>query len=183
MKHIIRNQIKEELRLISHATADSLSYAVLGQVRPLLDRANAIGVYHACSYELSLSNVIDYCLSSGKKLYQPVTYKKSRLMLLEPYDLNKSAIFSPEEFIPKHDYEWYNLDLILLPLIAASKTGYRLGKGGGYYDTTLASILGLDTRPILCGVGFDLQFVDNIPADDWDIKLDYFASELQLVKF
>lgn len=60
-------------------------------------------------------------------------------------------------------------DLILLPLVACSRSGGRLGRGGGYYDRWLSAhrsgCFGL-------GVAFSFQCVDTVPMDDLDQGLD-----------
>jgi 5-formyltetrahydrofolate cyclo-ligase len=66
-------------------------------------------------------------------------------------------------------------DLVLVPLIAIDGRGTRLGRGKGHYDRAL---VGLKKRRIrLIGIGWGLQRLeDTIPADDWDIPLNGFAS-------
>lgn len=183
MKQIIRDQIKARLKKHTTKIMQDAAQNLLINLKPLLDTVTRIAVYHAHGYELNLSNVIDYCVSNGKELFQPLSYKHSKHMLLTKYDEKYSEIFSAKEFVPDECYEWYNLDLILLPLIAVDKLGFRLGKGGGYYDTTLMKMQNNISAPILCGIGFDSQLIENVPKNDWDIQLDYFASEQQLIKF
>jgi len=183
MKQTIRDQIKAGLKKHTAKMMQDAAQNLLISLKPLLDCATTIAIYHAVSYELNLSNVIDYCVSNGKELYQPLSYKHSKSMLLTKYDENYPEIFSAKEFIPDNCYEWYNLDLILLPLIAVDNHGFRLGKGGGYYDTTLIDMQNKKSGPILCGIGFDSQLIEHVPKNDWDIQLDYFASEKQLIKF
>ena len=66
-------------------------------------------------------------------------------------------------------------DLILVPLIAIDGNGTRLGRGKGHYDRALARLKKGGAR--LVGVGWTLQrLVEAIPADEWDIPLDAFAS-------
>ncbi|MCC2625419.1 MAG: 5-formyltetrahydrofolate cyclo-ligase [Burkholderiales bacterium] len=182
MKQAIRDQIKNQLKAYTAKTKKEAAQKLLIHLKPLLDRATRIAVYHAYGSELHLSDVINYCLANEKQLYQPLSYKHAKHMLLTKYNASYPHIFSDKEFVPKDCYEWYNLDLILLPLIAVDVRGFRLGKGGGYYDTTLADIH-KNPVPILCGIGFDSQLIAHVPNDDWDVQLDYFASEEQLIKF
>ena len=181
MKHIIRDQIKAQLKTL--VEKENSAKMLLKYLQPLLENASTIAVYHATVNELNLKDVISYCISQNKQLYQPVSYKSTRNMQLMKFEVSNTDIFSPEEFVPKNGSEWYNLDLILLPLVAVDKNGYRLGKGGGYYDATLANIMQNSKRPILCGVGFDCQLIEHIPKNEWDIRLDYFVSDKQLLKF
>jgi 5-formyltetrahydrofolate cyclo-ligase len=77
------------------------------------------------------------------------------------------------------------LDFLLLPLVAYDARGVRLGMGGGYYDATLAY---LKTRihwrkPRLIGVAYTCQQAPELPAEDWDVRLDGVLTESGLTYF
>jgi 5-formyltetrahydrofolate cyclo-ligase len=68
---------------------------------------------------------------------------------------------------PTHG-EWVDsdsLDLVLVPGLAFTLCGRRLGRGGGYYDRAL-SVLPL--RAISLGVCFSFQIVESIPVEAHD---------------
>jgi len=66
-------------------------------------------------------------------------------------------------------------DLVLVPLIAIDSRGTRLGRGKGHYDQALIRLK--KSRARLIGVGWPIQrLVQEIPADEWDVPLDGFAS-------
>ena len=66
-------------------------------------------------------------------------------------------------------------DLILVPLVAIDRKGTRLGRGKGHYDAALARLRKNGAK--LVGVGWHTQLIaDIIPADEWDVALDGFAS-------
>lgn len=181
-KEILRREMRQ-LRKASHSSASVASnYNLLNNLQPLLSTAKKIGVYHAVGSELSLSHVIGYALKFEIEVYMPVAYKENRLMQFEKINEQTESrqLFYPEDYLLESETKCYNLDLVLLPLLAVDKNGYRLGQGGGYYDTTFAS---LAKRPFLCGVGYECQLVDSVPHDEWDLKLDYFVSEQRLIKF
>jgi 5-formyltetrahydrofolate cyclo-ligase len=53
--------------------------------------------------------------------------------------------------------------------------GARLGRGKGHYDRALIHLKKSGAR--LIGVGWPLQrLAQHIPADEWDVPLDGFAS-------
>jgi len=73
-------------------------------------------------------------------------------------------------------------DLVLVPLIAVDGHGTRLGRGKGHYDRALAGLKKSGAR--LVGVGWPIQrLADTIPADEWDVPLDAFASPAGLELF
>ena len=61
------------------------------------------------------------------------------------------------------------VDIVILPGLAFTRKGSRLGRGGGYYDRFL-SILPLDTLKI--AVAFETQLHQEIPTNSHDIAVD-----------
>ncbi len=178
LRKIISNKCLS-IDLLYHENAARL---LVQMGKSLINKADKIAIYHANINEIKLDFLIDFAIKQGKKLFQPISYYDSKIMRFNNYDKNNSKIFYPNNYELKDEIQWYNLDLIFLPLIAVDKLGHRIGKGGGYYDSTLSGILERKVRPILCGVGFDCQLVDKILYDDWDIPIDYFLSDKQLIK-
>jgi 5-formyltetrahydrofolate cyclo-ligase len=66
--------------------------------------------------------------------------------------------------------------ILAVPLLAFDAQGYRLGYGGGYYDSTLA---GLRAAHPICavGYGFAAQEVESVPHDEFDARLDWIVTE------
>lgn len=65
-------------------------------------------------------------------------------------------------------------EVMLLPVNAFDREGYRLGYGGGYFDRTLAS---MSPRPYAIGIGFELARVDSIGPHAKDCGLDAVVTE------
>lgn len=57
------------------------------------------------------------------------------------------------------------VDAVVVPAWVVDRRGFRLGRGGGYYDRTLAL---LDDPERVSAVLFDEELVDEIPADEHD---------------
>ncbi|PIO68844.1 5-formyltetrahydrofolate cyclo-ligase [Teladorsagia circumcincta] len=72
------------------------------------------------------------------------------------------------------DYEETGaLDLILMPGVAFTTTGCRLGHGMGYYDRTLAAHQRqFGVMPARYGLALTQQIVDKVPLSETDIELD-----------
>ena len=73
------------------------------------------------------------------------------------------------------------LDMMLLPVVAADRQGYRLGQNGGYYDATLARCR--FGRPLRIAVGFSCQLTDSLPHEAHDMPLHGFVSERHNLSF
>jgi 5-formyltetrahydrofolate cyclo-ligase len=62
--------------------------------------------------------------------------------------------------------------ILLVPLLAFDRAGYRLGYGGGYYDRTLRGLR--STGAVMAvGLAFDEQEVDAVPHLDYDERIDW----------
>ena len=69
--------------------------------------------------------------------------------------------------------------VLLAPCVGISRSGYRLGYGGGYYDKYLAQ-----SRPCaVVGISYGFAINQNFKAFDFDIPLDYVISENGLSRF
>lgn len=69
------------------------------------------------------------------------------------------------------------LDLVLVPGVAFTTTGFRCGYGKGYYDRYLKKLFALadehgQPRPRTIGLAFDVQRFDEVPIDEYDVQLD-----------
>jgi 5-formyltetrahydrofolate cyclo-ligase len=57
------------------------------------------------------------------------------------------------------------IDLLLVPGLAFTERGARLGRGGGYYDSLIAS---LDPHTTTVGVAFSEQLANEVPLQPHD---------------
>jgi 5-formyltetrahydrofolate cyclo-ligase len=77
---------------------------------------------------------------------------------------------------PTDDAERVEPDVLLVPMMAFDKQGYRLGYGGGFYDRTLETLRAKKTITAI-GVAYAAQEVDSVAHDSHDQILDYVLTE------
>ncbi len=70
------------------------------------------------------------------------------------------------------------LDLILVPGVAFTRSGERLGRGGGFYDRLLAE---LPAHTIKIGICFDAQILAELPVEPHDQRVHFLATESGLL--
>jgi 5-formyltetrahydrofolate cyclo-ligase len=77
---------------------------------------------------------------------------------------------------------WVEPDVLIVPMLAWDRRGYRLGYGGGFYDRTLE---GLRARGPVVAVGFAFaaQEVEAVPVDEFDQRLDAVVTEKGVTVF
>ena len=66
------------------------------------------------------------------------------------------------------------IDLIVVPGLAFSRDGHRLGRGAGFFDRLLA---GPAAEAYKLGVRFDFQLLESIPIEPHDIVMDTVVTE------
>jgi 5-formyltetrahydrofolate cyclo-ligase len=73
-------------------------------------------------------------------------------------------------------------DIVLVPLLAFDRAGYRVGYGAGYYDLTLAHLR--KKKPIAAvGIAFAAQEVETVPRTAFDARLDLVLTETEIIDF
>jgi len=75
------------------------------------------------------------------------------------------------------------LDVVLIPLLAFDRSGYRLGYGKGFYDRFLHRLSLEGFRPLRIGLAFSMQMIDTVPHDSWDEPLDGVVHEEGFIRF
>ncbi len=79
--------------------------------------------------------------------------------------------------IPPEDQAPVVPEILLVPMLAFDRRGYRLGYGGGFYDRTLAKLRAQNRRTTAIGIVYAGQEIDRVPADAYDQRLDRVVSE------
>jgi 5-formyltetrahydrofolate cyclo-ligase len=70
-------------------------------------------------------------------------------------------------------------DLLITPLLAWDRKGYRLGYGGGFYDRTLEQLRA--KRPtIAVGFAYSAQEVPRVPREATDQRLNALVTEKEI---
>ena len=67
-------------------------------------------------------------------------------------------------------------DVLLVPMLAFDRKGFRLGYGGGFYDRTLEKLRELK-KVVAIGVAYHAQMVGEVPVGIHDAPLDYVMTE------
>ena len=169
-KDEIRRMMRARRRALTPEERASASESVCAKLAAL-NIHSPIAVYLASPQEIDLSPFIRKMLTTGVKVVAPrwngETYELAVLKGLDAAHLRKGpmGIFEPAEaeiVSPKEIGMW------LVPGLAFTRDGKRLGYGGGWYDRLLAEAP-KDARKI--GIAHAFQVVDDLPSEPHDILL------------
>lgn len=77
---------------------------------------------------------------------------------------------------------WLAPQILIVPLVAFDRRGFRLGYGGGFYDRTLEALRA--KRPTLAvGFAFAAQEMPQVPTEPTDQRLDAIVTETGVLTF
>jgi 5-formyltetrahydrofolate cyclo-ligase len=76
--------------------------------------------------------------------------------------------------------DFFEPEIVIVPLLAFTRTGERLGYGGGFYDRTLEQ---LRARRATLAIGFAFagQEMDDLPLEPTDQPLDMIVTEAGVI--
>lgn len=195
----IRSLIRTKRKSLNDIEQQKLSRELLDQLTARTDvlSANNIALYLANDGELDPMLFIQWCWQNNKNVYLPVLHPFSAGNLLflhyqpsSSMQKNKYGILEPKldvRLIKKVN----DIDIIFTPLVAFDQTGNRLGMGGGFYDRTLSTWFKqycienkrnaehkinnanaiAPVKPYPIGLAHDIQLIDEVPSQLWDIPL------------
>ncbi|MBI1777239.1 MAG: 5-formyltetrahydrofolate cyclo-ligase [Proteobacteria bacterium] len=118
----------------------------------------------------------------GHPIGLPVVIRRGEPLLFrrwQPGDTLVAARFGLS--VPAPEAPQIEPDLLLVPLLAFDRAGYRLGYGGGFYDRTLAQ-LRRHRRVTSVGVAFAGQEVPEVPRGESDERLDWVVTDAEAIR-
>jgi 5-formyltetrahydrofolate cyclo-ligase len=186
-KQAIRKRLLNERKLLSQQAILGKSKIIADKLRNFdkYQQSENIMLYVATKKEVQTQEVIESAQKDNKKIFIPlINRENSDLIPALIYDFKKElvlgnlGIYQPrEEF-----YRLYSpkiLDLVIVPGVAFTAQGNRLGRGGGYYDRFLTQVR---ENTYLVALAFEMQIVDQIPKDENDIPVDFIITEKRIIE-
>jgi 5-formyltetrahydrofolate cyclo-ligase len=154
------------------SAAEALAGHGLGFLSPLQPQAVVSG-FAPMADELRIWPLLRRLSGEGVRLVLPVMQGKGQPLIFRAWvsgDAMDSGVWGIAE--PKADKPALDPDILLMPLLAFDRQGWRLGYGGGFYDRTLQGLRA--RKPVITvGLGYDEQEVDAVPRLDYDQRLDW----------
>ena len=184
-KAALRKDMKARRGALDEAQASEAATSVIEQLKPFLARKKRwqIALYHPLHSELDSLPLARFLSENRVRLSLPVIMVREEPMIFRPWQIDELLVSAVHKIkVPPNKGLSATPELIIVPLLAFDKNGYRLGYGGGYYDRTLEYIR-RDRRVIAMGLSYELQEVDAIPAGPHDQYLDYVLTPSGLRKF
>jgi len=186
-KHSLRKQLLNKRKLLSNR-------AILEKSNEIADKlikfdkyrqSEKIMLYIATKSEVQTQRIIESAQKDNKKIYIP-------LIIQEQHDLTPSLVIDYEKEIalgnlgiyqPKEEFHRLFppsiIDLVIVPGVAFTQQGYRLGRGGGYYDRFLKKLSG---QAYSVALAFEMQIIKEIPLEESDMPVNCIITEKRIIK-
>lgn len=185
-KSAIRRQLRETLAAMTDEDrhARSLAACAFVSASPEFAAARVMMLYLSTAMEVDTAPLALKAWQAGKTVVVPkVSWDQRRMLPVEISSLTTDMTTGTggvREPVGGKPVPVNLIDLVVVPGLGFSPTGYRIGRGMGFYDRFLAqgSFIGVS-----CGLGFELQVVPNLPVLDHDIPLSMLATDTGLRRF
>ncbi|MBT2754731.1 5-formyltetrahydrofolate cyclo-ligase [Mesobacillus foraminis] len=139
--------------------------------------ARTIGITLSRAPEVDTFQLIRKAWEQGKRVAVPKCQPKNREMIFRQLtrfaqlETVYSNLYEPVE-AETEMVEPDKIDLLIVPGLAFTKTGYRLGFGGGYYDRFLKCYSGRTLA-----LAFEQQLVPDLPIETHDLPVSKIVTE------
>ena len=137
-----------------------------------------IGGYYPYNYEADAIEVLTNLEKQNYQISLPKIKKNSQMDFFcwstkDPLEINKYGIPEPTSdkmIVP---------NILLVPLVAFDKNCNRIGYGGGFYDRYIKKIKKIK-KIVTIGLAYSFQRINQIPADKYDVKLDFIVTNKKI---
>ena len=164
-KNSIRKKIKI-LRRKNYSLDENASWKAAKNFFSYLKKnITSIGLYWPMLYELDTRPLIKLLLEKKIDIYLP-SVSSNQLKFFQ-WKLNDTLTFNRLKFYePKQKSIQKNPGLILVPMLAFDKKGFRLGYGKGFYDKFFEK----NNKLSYLGYGYEFQEVNYLPSEHFDLR-------------
>lgn len=157
------------------------AHGVADQVMGLLERLpgpSRVTCYASYGTEPETGHIRERLASAGVQVLLPRVSGHDMVWVVDEGAAEVSSMGIAEPVGPA--VSLMPVRVMLVPALAVTPRGDRLGKGGGYYDRALAS-LG-DTRPPIAAIVGDDDVVASLPTQEHDHRVDFIVTPTRIIR-
>ena len=172
-KSTLRRAVRDRISTLTTSGKKALSTQIFSKIYKLevVEKARVVALFASLPDEPQTATIIEQ-LAPHKRIVLPRIEGDE----MEFYDISEGlhegsfGIMEPSATEPVSPSE---IDVMIVPGVAFTTDGYRLGRGKGFYDKYLDSE---GFRAYTVGVCFPCQIVDTIPTDPHDKSVELVVS-------
>lgn len=174
-KTLIRTLMKEKRLKMNQETFSLYNDAIFQKVisHPKIQSSEIIGCYVSLSQEVQTLKIIEQLIKTKRICVPKVEGHVMHFYEIHSLDELSEGHFHVLEPITSQKIWPYDIDCMLVPMLAFDRELQRVGYGKGYYDKYFAS----DYHGYKLGLAFSYQFVEQIKRNQYDYHLDEIITE------
>ncbi len=177
----LRARLVAERQRLNGRQRRRLDQQICAHLLRLLDERDCVrlAAFIAFNGEPDLTPALEALHQAGRRIHLPVVNdNRMHFIRWTPASRMEPNRFGIPEPVEGSECPPERLELVLMPLVAFSAAGTRLGMGAGFYDRTFDFRLEQpDSGPLLVGTAYALQEIDSLPAQSWDVPLDAVVTD------
>ena len=155
---------------------ESLAVTRLATALKGIAATGPVAGYLAIGSELNPIAVMAELAGEGRCVAVPVVDGPGKPLKFRQWHPDSSLVKAEYGISVPDSGDWVQPEILVVPLLAFDRRGFRLGYGGGFYDRTLARLR--KTGPVVSiGLAFSSQELDHVPTEPFDQPLDMIVTE------
>ena len=188
VKDKIRKSLLEQGLTLSPQSIDQLSTQVQKNIIESLDLSKMKNVllYFPYKQEIKINLLHQELIKYSHNIYVPKIFPE-RIMKFNLYTSEYSLVknkYGITEVDNKEYLEPHFFDAMFIPFVGVDVNGYRIGYGGGYFDRTLAGLMGSShSKPLIIGLGYDYQILSKNLAEPHDLRYHKVVTESRMLSY
>ncbi|PFN29654.1 5-formyltetrahydrofolate cyclo-ligase [Bacillus cereus] len=175
----LRKQIIEHMNSLSEEQYTTLSEQIAASLYAQKEwiEAKTIGITLSMEREVNTYPIIEKAWKEGKQVVVPKCNKGTRTMSfrqISNFDQLETVYMNLREpiLVLTEEVNVDGIDLLVVPGVAYTQRGERIGYGGGYYDRYLVHYKGKTLS-----LAYDFQMVKHIPVESFDKNVEKIITE------
>ena len=174
-KVAIRQKILDLRETLDTAELEKKSSQIFNRLIGLkgIKGAKKILSYVSFKSEVKTKDLIDWLARRGVTVYLPAFDEQNQKYVIRRFGGWDKLKPGPCQILQPTSVNMIaDVDVAIVPGVAFSKSGARLGYGKGVYDRLL-----LGSKAFKIGIAYDFQIVDSLPQEERDVVMDLVISE------
>jgi 5-formyltetrahydrofolate cyclo-ligase len=174
---LIRNDVHDKEK-----TGAGAALAARGLPVARNSQNNIVSAFHSFDAEISTFELFERLVAEGWITALPVVIAKNTPLVFRQWKPGDALVLGRWDIqVPPLEAPEVLPDVLLVPLLAFDRKGFRLGYGGGFYDRTLEKLRALKNVTAI-GIAYSGQEMVTVPRDDFDQRLDWIMTEKETFK-
>ncbi|HEY6002625.1 MAG TPA: 5-formyltetrahydrofolate cyclo-ligase [Anaeromyxobacter sp.] len=183
-KRALRSELIAARARIPHEARAEKSRAIADRIEAVAPfrEARVIALYAPLGTEVDGVEIARRALRRGARVVFPRAVAGERRLAFAPCapgELVRGPLGAGEPPAGCEEVAPDEIGCVVLPGVGFSLDGFRLGRGGGYYDATLRAMPGAARL----GVAYDVQVLPALPREPHDAPLDALVTESRTLFF